>query len=218
MIQQKISAVIFDVDGVLVDTVPFHLRAWQRAFQEEGIAFGPEEYQKINGLPRDEGIRIILQTRATPTRIREVGDRKQKYYLEFLAGNPPRPLAGILRLLVEIKQAGWRCAAASSSKNARKVLETAGLLNSFDVIVTGNDFKKPKPDPEIFLTAAHLLGMEPAFVAVVEDAQNGVAAARAGGFYCVAVANSESADNLRAAGASIVIATSEELALRLFQL
>lgn len=217
-IQQKVSAIIFDIDGVLVDTVPLHFRAWQKAFMAKGISFGREEYHKINGLPRDEGVRIMLRDNAVPGRIREIGDRKQKYYLDLLVENPPKPLPGITRLLSELCEAGWRLAAASSSKNARKVLETAGLARFFDTIVTGNDFKKPKPDPDIFLTAAHLLGVSPSATAVIEDAVNGVAAARAGGFYCVAVANSESAEDFKSAGASVVVHSTDELVLRLFLL
>lgn len=215
-IQQKISAIIFDVDGVLVDTVPFHFRAWQKAFSEAGIPFGHDEYQRINGLPRDEGVRVILQADVTLERTKKIGDLKQKYYMESLVKNSPEALPGIIHLLSEIHETGWRLAAASSSKNARNVLEAAGLTRDFDVIVTGNDFKKSKPDPDIFLTAASLLGASPSLTAIVEDAVNGVAAAKAGGFYCVAVANSESAENLKSAGASIVVRSTDELALKLF--
>lgn len=215
-LQQKVSAIIFDVDGVLVDTVLLHFRAWQKVFVEEGISFGREEYQKINGLPRDEGVRIMLQDDTDSDRIRNIGDRKQKYYLDLLAKDPPKPLPGIMHLLSEIREAGWCLAAASSSKNARKVLEAAGLARYFDTIVTGNDFKKPKPDPDIFLMAAHLLGVSPSATAVIEDAANGVVAARAGGFYCVAVANSESAEYLKSSGASVVVHSTDELALGLF--
>ncbi|MDP3779019.1 MAG: beta-phosphoglucomutase family hydrolase [bacterium] len=214
--KNSVSAIIFDVDGVLVDTVPFHFRAWQKTFVEEGIPFEKSDYQRINGIPRDAGISIILQTKDTG-RIREVGNRKQHYYLEFLDTTPPRPLPGVLSFLTQARVAGLRIAAASSSKNAAPVLIAAGLMKYFDVIITGNDFKKSKPDPEIFLRAANELGVAPHDAAVVEDAVNGISAAKAGNFCSVAVANSESPDDLRAAGATIVISTTNELTLDLFK-
>jgi len=210
---ELISAVIFDVDGVLVDTVPLHFRAWQRVFSEENIMFNEKEYQLINGIPRDEGIRIILGVAATAQRIQEIGDRKQHYYLESLAQTPVRSLPCIEHLLHEIRKEGWRVAAASSSKNAAVILTAARLTLYFDAVVTGYDFQYPKPHPDIFLTASRMLGVEPARTVVVEDAANGVRAAFAGGFHCVAVATSESADALRAAGASFIAPTTHELTL-----
>lgn len=211
-----ISAIIFDVDGILVDTVPLHFHAWQKTFAEEHIMFEKKHYQCINGIPRDTGIQMILQT-DDADRIREVGDRKQRYYLDLLAKTPPQPLPGVLPFLIQATQAGLRMAAASSSKNALSVLAATQLIGYFDIVVTGHDFKKPKPDPDIFLTAANALDVVPAATAVVEDAVNGVAAAIAGGFHCVAIANSEPADDLLAAGASIVIPTTGELTIDLFR-
>lgn len=212
-----VSSVIFDVDGVLVDTVPLHFHAWQKAFLEAHIPFGAHEYEQINGIPRDEGIRIILGADATSEHVKEIGDRKQHYYLESLTQVPPKPLPGILSLLIEIRRLRWKVAAASSSKNAVVVLATAQLIGYFDAIVTGHDFTHPKPHPDIFLRAAGLLKVKPAVAAVVEDAASGVRAARAGGFRCVAVASSESAENLYAAGASVVVATTLELSIDLLR-
>ncbi len=214
--KKLVSAIIFDVDGVLLDTVSFHFRAWQKAFAQENIIFEKSDYKKINGISRDTGVQIILQTNNTD-RIRNVGDRKQSYYLDLLAKTPPKPLPGVLSFLLEARKMGWRMAAASSSKNALSVLTAAHLMEYFDIVITGNDFKKPKPDPDIFLIAAAGLGAAPALTAVVEDAVNGVIAAVAGGFYCVAVANSESSDDLDAAGASVVISATTELSLDLFR-
>ncbi len=214
--KNSISTIIFDVDGILVDTVSLHFRAWQKAFKEEGILFEKPEYQKINGIPRDAGIQIILQNDASPDRILKIGNRKQRYYLDFLTKTPPQPLPGITYFLSQARQAGLRIAAASSSKNAVTVLTAAQLIACFDVVVTGYDFQYPKPHPDIFLTTSTLLGVDPALTLVVEDAVNGVTAAIVGGFYCVAVANSESTNDLYAAGASIVVPTTNELTLDLF--
>ncbi len=211
-----ISAVIFDVDGVLVDTVPLHFRAWQRVFSEESIPFGKQEYLSINGIPRDEGIRIILGHAATIELVRKIGDRKQHYYLASLERTRLLPLPGIVRLLRQIQKTGWRIAAASSSKNAATVLAVARLTEYFDAIITGYDFQLPKPHPDIFLTAARLLRIEPSHTIVVEDAINGVRAAVTGGFHCAAVATSESADALRAAGAEIIVSSTDKLSTDIF--
>ena len=208
-------AVIFDVDGVLVDTVPFHFQAWKKVFTEEGIAFSKTEYQKINGLPRDAAIRRILKVDPSVQHIKDIGDRKQRYYLELITKNPPQPLPGIQSFLPIIRRGGWTMGAASSSKNALVVLQTAQLAENFEVIITGYDFKHPKPHPDIFLTAAKLLGTLPAKTIVIEDAVNGVRAAVAGGFLCIGIANSESADELGKAGASIVVNVTSDLTIDL---
>ena len=215
--ENQISAIIFDVDGVLVDTVPFHFRAWQRMFAEVGIPFGKDEYKMINGIPRDTGVELILQASATPKRIQELGDRKQHYYLESISQHPPQPLSGIRSILSEIRRAGWRMAAASSSKNAAVVLSAARIAAYFDAIITGYDFQHPKPHPDIFLTAAHRLGIKPCEAVVVEDAAHGVRAAIAGGFYSVGIVGSESADDLCVAGASVIIDTTDDLTMDLFR-
>lgn len=206
-----ISGIIFDVDGVLVDTVAFHFQAWKRVFDEENIFFDKKEYKRINGIPRDAGIRLIVGNNIDLEYIQKIADRKQRYYLELIAQTPPHILPGIDRLLCECRKKGLRIAAASSSKNAKAVLEAAGIASQFDVIITGYDFKKPKPDPDIFQITAHDLGIKPHSSVVVEDAVNGVRAAYAGGFYCLAIANSESADELRSAGATGVVHTTEEI-------
>lgn len=213
--KNSISAIIFDVDGVLTDTVPFHFRAWQKVFAEEGIVFEKNDYQRINGVPRNAGVSIILQTNNTE-RIREVGDRKQHYYLELLEQTPPQPLPGILSFITQARKAGLRIAAASSSKNAALVLAAANLIEYFDAIITGHDFKNPKPDPEIFLRAANQLGVDPLQTIVVEDAVHGIIAAKAGNFRSVGIANSESANDLHLAGATVVIPSTNELTLNLF--
>ena len=173
-----IQAIIFDVDGVLLDTVSYHFKAWEKVFTEEGIFFSFEDYlQKVNGLPRTSGIKNMLLSR-DGAKIKDIAERKQKYYLGMVEKNPPSPLPGVINLLQQLKQRNIILAAASSSKNAPFLLEKAKLAIFFQTIIGGNDFKKSKPDPDIFLTASKKLNKDPFSCAVVEDAALGLEAAK----------------------------------------
>lgn len=176
----KISAIIFDVDGVLLDSVPYHFEAWKKMFQEEGYSFTRTDYlEKVNGLPRLVGIKNILSDLTDPEKLNRLAQNKQNYYLEMVKNKPLKPLEGAVAFLKELKKKKIKTAAASSSRNAPALLVTAGLSKYFDAIVGGADFKEPKPHPDIFLTASNLLKVNPREAVVVEDALLGVLAAKA---------------------------------------
>ena len=182
-----IKGAIFDLDGVIVNTVPLHFKAWQRMFEKYGHSFSMEDYlAKVDGRPRLEGAAAIL-TELDPDEIENAGTEKQGYYLELLDKEPVEIFASSVKLIKEMKAKGIKLAAASSSKNAVRVLKKINLLDVFDANVSGADFKKGKPDPEIFLTAASKLKLNPEECIVFEDAKSGVAAARSGKFYCIAI-------------------------------
>lgn len=185
-----IQAVIFDVDGVLLDTVPYHFRAWQKMFEEEGLSFSFEDYVKrVNGLPRATGIKNILGKR-TEEELEKLAVKKQRYFLEFVMKNSPKPLEGVINLLQKLQQQNLRLAAASSSKNAPLLLYKAGLTKFLHVTLGGNDFTHPKPHPDIFLTAAKKLRVDPNKSVVVEDASLGVQAAKIGGMKTIGLLSS----------------------------
>lgn len=186
----KVKAVIFDVDGVLVDTVPYHFEAWRRMFEEEGVKFDFDDYvQKVNGLPRDAGIKNMLPL-VIPVKLKNLAGKKQSYFLEAFNDKPPLPMEGVLPFLNFLRQKKILTVAASSSKNAPYVLQKLGIAGLLKSVTSGNDFKKPKPDPEIFLTAAKKAGVNPENCVVVEDALSGVRAARRGGMYSVGLLTS----------------------------
>ncbi len=192
-------------------------------------AFTSLVYQRyVSGKPRLSGARAALEHFEVPdaeARVAEYGERKQAMLLRLVEAADFTAYPDALRFIIAVKDSGIRVAAASSSKNAdlflgRVRLDTfaAGegisspvirpgltLLDLFDVDVSGRDFAHGKPDPEMFLTAASELGVEPAVAVVLEDAASGVQAAKAGGMAAVGIARADDADLLAAAGADVVV-------------
>lgn len=178
MKNNTIKAVIFDVDGVLLDTVPYHFKAWKKLFLDQGVRFTFQDYlQKVNGIPRLSGISNIMPN-LNPKELETLADKKQSYFLKSITENSPKPLDGVVNLLKELKRRKIKIAAASSSKNAPKLLKNAGLSEYFDAVVGGHDFTRSKPDPELFLVASKKLNIDPFNCVVVEDAAAGVQAAK----------------------------------------
>jgi beta-phosphoglucomutase len=208
----SIKGAIFDLDGVIVNTVPLHFGAWKKMFNKYGYKFKMEDYlAKVDGRPRLEGAAAIL-TELSPDEIKRAGEKKQKYYLELLNKDPINIFGSSVDLLKEMKRKDIKLAAASSSKNAVLILKKINLFAMFDANVSGADFKKGKPDPEIFLTAAAKIGLSPEECVVFEDAKSGVQAAVNGGFYCVGINRH---DNLKALkGANVVVNDLSEISLK----
>lgn len=182
-----IRAFIFDLDGVITDTAEYHYRGWKRLADELGIPFTREDNESLRGIPRRESLMLILKGRRYPEeQIREMMERKNRYYLEFIKDITPRDvLPGARELLEEIHAAGLRSALGSASKNAREVVERLGIAELLDAISDGNSVEFQKPAPDLFLHAAAQLGLVPSECIVMEDAAAGIEAAQAGGFRSV---------------------------------
>ncbi len=182
-----IKAFIFDLDGVLVDTAEYHYRGWKRLADEEGLPFGREQNEALRGISRRESLLLILKDRLLPEdKILEMMERKNRYYLEFIREVAPADLLpGARELLQEIRLAGLKSAIGSASKNAGQVVEQLGIASLLDALSDGYSVTNPKPAPDLFLHAAARLGVPPAGCVVVEDAEAGIQAARAGGFRSV---------------------------------
>ncbi len=194
-----IKGLIFDLDGVLVDTVPVHYSAWQRMFEDYGYKFGKREYRNlVDGRPRFDGARAVMINHSDQE-IREAADKKNDYYVEKIDKGEFQVFDAAVVLVRQCQAAGLGLAAASSSANVKTVLEKAGLLDAFSVVIGGDDVEKGKPDPEIFLTAAKGLGLKVDECIVVEDSSSGVQAAKNGGFYCVGLQHEDHASDLQAA-------------------
>ncbi len=181
------KGLIFDLDGVLVDTVPTHFEAWSQMFHEYGYDFDQRIYRDhVDGKLRQDGARAVMVNHSE-AEIVEASDRKNEYYLERIRAGQFVVFDAAAKYVRQCKQAGHKIAAASSSANVQYILEQAGIIDEFDVILGGHQVTKGKPNPEIFLSAAHQLGMPVEDCIVFEDSESGVRAAHDGGFFCVGV-------------------------------
>jgi beta-phosphoglucomutase len=195
-----IRAFIFDLDGVLTDTAEYHYRGWKRLAEEEGLSFSREDNEHLRGISRRESLMLILKDRVYPeTKLLEMMERKNNYYLEFIKEISPRDLLpGAKELLEEIRAAGLKIALGSASKNANEVLDRLGIRSLFDAISDGYSVDRQKPAPDLFLHAAGQLNLPPAECIVVEDAAAGIEAARAGGFRSIGLGPRERVGNAEA--------------------
>jgi beta-phosphoglucomutase len=192
-----IKGVIFDLDGVIVSTDEYHYQGWQKMADEEGIFFNRQINERLRGVSRMESLEIILeksQKEYTEEEKTKLATQKNNYYKEFLATKitPRDILPGVMSVLNELKKRGIKIAIGSSSKNSPSILKQIGLDNFFDATADGNDIKKSKPDPEVFLVAAQRMKLKPEECLVVEDAEAGISAALAGGMKTLAVGSATS--------------------------
>jgi len=186
-----IKAVIFDLDGVIVSTDEFHYLGWQKLADEMGIYFDRTINERLRGVSRMESLEIILENAERAygqDEKRAMAERKNRYYRDQLnILSPADILPGALELVNGLKRAGIKVAIGSSSRNTPVILEKIGLSEAFDAVSDGNQIKRSKPDPEVFLLAAAKMGIPPGLCLVVEDADAGVEAAVNAGMKCLAV-------------------------------
>ena len=186
-----IKAVIFDLDGVIVSTDEFHYQGWQRLADEEGIYFDRKINERLRGVSRLESLEIILEKAGknySREEKAEMAERKNNYYRDLLRTlTPDDVFPGVAEMLKELKDKGIKIAIGSSSKNTPSILQKIGMEGSFDAVSDGNQIKRSKPDPEVFLLAASKLQIPPDQCLVVEDADAGVEAAINAGMKCLAV-------------------------------
>ena len=186
-----IKAVIFDLDGVIVSTDELHYLAWKYISDQEHIEFSKTINHRLRGVSRMASLEIILE-KANRTYSNEekeaLAEKKNNYYIELLSSLTPKDiLPNVLEVLGKLKDKGIKIAIGSSSKNAKAILKQIKLTDIFDEIADGNDIKKSKPAPDVFLIAAKKLGLNPKHCAVVEDAIVGIEAAKAAQMTAIAV-------------------------------
>jgi HAD superfamily hydrolase (TIGR01509 family) len=198
------QGMIFDLDGVVVDSHPIHLRAWKRLFCLLGRPLADHQLDFIlDGHRREQILRHYLGD--VPLKeLREYGLTKEKLFRE--ESNDAQPIAGVLAFLGVLEQAGIKKAIASSARRERAeyMLQRLDIARRFDAVVTADDLAADKPDPHIFCLAGERLGLCPSNTLVAEDAISGVKAARAAGMRCIGIASHCRAQLLLGAGADKV--------------
>lgn len=186
------KAMIFDLDGVLVDTAHFHYQAWKRLAREWfDMELTPEQNERFKGVNREACMHLLCEMAGVTLdkdRFWEGMELKNSWYVALVNGMTPADvLPGAREFVEKQKKAGVLCAIGSASKNCSLVLERTGLQGLFDAVSDGTVVTKAKPDPEVFLKAAQMLQVEPPQCVVFEDAQAGIEAAKAGGMRCCAI-------------------------------
>ena len=201
-------AVIWDVDGTLVDTAELHFAAWARLAAEMGRPFGRDDFAATFGRRNPEIIRFLFRQEFADADVDRIGETKETYY-RTEAEKGVQLLPGVRELLDGLHARGVRQAVGSSAPrgNLDLILRITDSRRYFDAIVGMEDTTRGKPDPQVFLVAAEKLGVPPPRCVVLEDAVAGVEAARAGGMKCVAVTfvGHHPAEKLTAAGAERVV-------------
>jgi beta-phosphoglucomutase family hydrolase len=206
-------AVIFDMDGVLIDSGAHHREAWRRMLAEAGVDPPAGFWRHTIGRPSHEAVPLLLGSAIAPAEARRLAARKHAHY-ESLAARGMPAVPGVVAFVERLKEQAVPLAVATSARrsDAVELLGPLGLLDRFQTIVTAEDVTRGKPDPEVYRLAARRLGAPPEACLVFEDALVGVQAARGAGMRVIGVATAYGEDDLIAAGAERAIATFEGLA------
>lgn len=219
-IPEKITALLFDLDGVLTSTAVLHRKAWRQTFENMGQPFSEQDYLTyVDGKPRYDGVRSFLASRGiTPPEadVRRIGDEKNELVNKIIDEEGITPYPGSVRYLQAARAQGLPIGVVTSSANATRVLNAGNLTEFVDALVDGNVITEQnlhgKPAPDSFLEGAKRLGAKPEHAAVFEDALSGVAAGRSGGFgYVIGVDRGHQREALEASGADLVVDELDEL-------
>ena len=196
-------AVLWDMDGTLIDSEEFHWRSWHLTLQDEGIAISRDQFLSTFGQRNDAIISQWLGAAATPERAARIAESKEIMYRHLVRRDGISALPGVADWVRRLRRDGWRQAIASSAPraNIETVLEVLSSTHIFDAIVSAEDVHKGKPDPEVYLLAAERVGIGASDCIVVEDAVAGIEAARAAGMHSIGV----SRDERHLPGADVVV-------------
>jgi HAD superfamily hydrolase (TIGR01509 family) len=182
-------AVLWDLDGTLVDSGDYHWRAWRAVMRDEGIDLEYRQFLDSFGQRNDRILATWLGPGVAPADVARIGAAKERHYRQLAAAEGLAPLPGAAEWIARLHHEGWRQAIASSAPadNVRLMLRALAIDRYVDATVTAEDVTEGKPDPQVFLVAAARLGATPARSIVVEDAAAGIEAARRGGMKCIGV-------------------------------
>jgi len=184
-------AVLWDMDGTLVDSEELHWSAWRDTMANEGVELTRHQFRASFGQRNDSILTRWLGTKATPREILRIGDAKEDVYRQLIRRDGISPLPGVMDWVRKLHQQGWLQAIASAAPraNINAILEALSSTHTFQGIVSAEDVHKGKPDPEVYLTAAARLGVPPGRCVVVEDALAGVEGARRAGMKSIGISH-----------------------------
>ncbi len=193
MIQTRLKAAIFDLDGVLVDSAKYHYEAWKKIAEELDIPFDLEKNEALKGLSRMDSLEALLsfgdKTYGKNDK-EKLCKRKNDYYLELIKQVSTMDLLpGVKELLLKLKEEKIPMAIGSSSRNAKTIIERLGIETYFEAIIDGNDLTKAKPDPLVYFLAGNRLNEKPENCVVFEDGYVGIIAAKKAGMVAVGLGN-----------------------------
>ena len=184
-------AAIFDMDGVLIDSYQAHYRSWAEMAERRGLHISQQQFRESFGRTSREAIAQYWGPgRFDDEEVKAMDDEKEAAFRRLINADFPA-MPGAAALIAALKEAGFGVSVGSSAPlaNADTAIDRLGVRDRLDAVVTGNDVRRGKPDPQIFLLAAERLGVPPARCVVIEDAPVGIAAARAAGMACVGLAS-----------------------------
>lgn len=194
----KIRGIIFDLDGVLVDTAKYHILAWKRLALEYGKVLRDEDSEPLKGVTRKRALDLLLeQTGISMSEVEKIRalEKKNSWYLDYITDiDKDDVFEGVEEFLGLVKRLGFKTAIGSTSDNSYIVLESTGLRRYFDVIVDGYRVRSPKPNPEVYLLGARELDLEPGECAVFEDSQAGIHSAKNAGMKVIGVSRTHNLD------------------------
>ncbi len=195
----KPAAVIFDMDGTLVDNNPYHVQAWQAFYKQRGRELSVEEYQQnINGKRANESLAYIFQRAITAAELALFSDEKESLYRELYKPHI-KPVDGLIPFLQILQNAGIPMAVATSGLpvNINFLFQHLPVKQYFESVIDASQVTKGKPDPEIFIKAAQSLGTDPRQCIAFEDSVSGIAAAKSAGMKVIALTTMQSRDKIQ---------------------
>jgi beta-phosphoglucomutase family hydrolase len=209
-----IKAAIFDMDGTVIDSTESDYLAWKKILEDYKIELSFREYLNVLGAKGSEIVNRYLDLDTSETR--HLLDQKEEYFKSLVNEKGLRSIQGVESLLNEIKGLNVKTSLATGAGKEKLdfIFQKVNLRNYFDVVITADDTKVGKPDPEVFLTAAIKLNTLPSDCVVFEDAKNGVKAAKNGGMKCVAIVTTHHPNELQEA--DLIIKSYSEFDFRKF--
>jgi beta-phosphoglucomutase len=207
LIPQK-RAILWDMDGVLVDSSPVHVTAWKQVLSDMGIQFDSQKFKQIYGLKNSEFLKILVPRQFNDMEIKSLVDQKEAQFRKI--SRNLKPIPGVIKWLNKFKSMDWRQAIASAGEpeNIEYIVDILQIREYFDALVTPGDLPG-KPDPAIFIKASQQLEISPKYCLVIEDSVPGIKAARQANMHCIAVSSTNSPVVL--SNADIVVESFEKL-------